>query len=336
MKNSLFILCSLILMYSCQSNPPDFSAQFISDPFENPPEDSALLFAPGTVSQGLYERDIAINKDRDEIFFGVLTGKHTCIMSMKKSGNQWTRPELASFSRDSRFFFLEPAFSPDEQRLYFLSTIPRIAEDSLPGWANQNIWYVERKEDGSWSEIKDLGDPINSGGGEFFPSFSNNGNLYFTWNAKDSPESYVKMARWTGEGFADPILLPENVNGKGQIFNACISPDESYLIGCASGRETNSGRTPLYYVFFNLGDGNWSEAINLQEKVNLPGSAAISPYISRDGKYLFFASTFSPEKNGDDNSLSAEEIYSHYSKPQNGLSDIYWISTDFISELKPE
>ncbi|MCF8380346.1 MAG: hypothetical protein K9H49_12255 [Bacteroidales bacterium] len=326
---------ALLLLNSCNEPGIDSQKSTIVDVFAIPPTDSSLLFAPGIVSQGLYERDIAISPDYNELFFGILTGKVTTIMQMKKENNEWTAPQVAPFANDPQFFFLEPALSPDGKRLYFLSTKPRIGEDTLQGWANQNIWYVDKLDDGIWSEMKDLPDHINTDGGEFFPSLSNNGNLYFTWNAKDSRKSYVKKAEWIDGKFMEAVFLPENVCGEGEIYNACISPDESYLIGCATGRDESSQRAAQYYVFFNLGEGKWSDAISLGETVNLPGTAAISPSITRDGKYLFFASDYIPDKSAEDKILNASKIYSTYNHPQNGLMDIYWIKTDFIEKLYP-
>jgi len=337
MKKLILLLCiaGFILLNSCNESGFDKQNSTMNDVFSTLPSDSALLFAPGIVSHGLYERDIAISPDNKEIFFGILTGGFTTIMQMTKENGKWSDPRVAPFASDSRFFTLEPAFSPDGKRLYFLSTKPRIGEDTLPGWANQNIWYVDKVDDGTWGEMKDLGNEINSDGGEFFPSVSNNGNLYFTWNAKDSRQSYIKKAEWKNGKFEKPEVLPENVCGDGEIYNACIAPDESYLIGCATGRDESSQRIAQYFVFFNLGDGKWTDAISLGDKVNLPGSAAISPGITRDGKYLFFASSYTPENKIEDNILTAEKIYNHYSHPQNGLMDIYWIEAGFIEKLRP-
>lgn len=331
----LFSTIMTLSLISCNYENTETAEIPRQDPFEIFPGDTARLFAHGLVSQGLYERDMAISPAYDELFFGVLTGNHNTIMHIKKQEDTWADPEIAPFATDSRFFYLEPAFSPDGQRLYFLSTKPMAGEDTLSGWANQNIWFVDRQEDGSWGEMSALEKTINTDGGEYFPSISNNGNLYFTYNAKDSRKSYVKKALWKEKKFSTPELLPGKVCGDGEIFNACIAPDESYLIACATGRDELSKSNPQYYVFFNLGNGEWTDAIHLGDKVNLPGSAAISPYITRDGNYLFFASSWRPEKDPQKYLIRAEDIYGNYSRPQNGLMDIYWISTDFIKNLNP-
>jgi len=38
--------------------------------------------------------------------------------------------------------------------------------------------------------------------------------------------------------YSQPEKLPSPVNGSWSIYNACIAPDESYLIGCVSGKDT--------------------------------------------------------------------------------------------------
>lgn len=334
MKYLYFFLATYVILSSCQ--PQDrVTTGTTFDPFALAPGDTARLFFPGYVSQGLYERDMAITSDYDELFFGVLTGKHNTIMHMKRVDGKWQGPEIAPFATDPMFFYLEPAFSPDDKRLYFLSTCPMEGEDTLSGWANQNIWYVEKQENGEWGEMKALDSIINTSGGEFYPSIADNGNLYYTWNEEGSRKSYVRKAEWNGKNFEEPEFLPENVCGDGQIFNASIAPDESYLVACATGRDDMSRQQPRYYVFFNLGEGKWTDAIYLGDRINLPGSQAISCSISRDGKYLFFASSFTPENEDPQKPLTAEDMYGHYTHPQNGLMDIYWISSDVIRELKP-
>jgi len=71
------------------------------------------------------------------------------------------------------------------------------------------------------------------------------------------------------------------------------------------------------------------------EIINPPGINAISPYISPDGNYFFFASilnTMDSLFNSDRIVLNQIKTYS--SSPQNGSSDIYWINTNTIQKLK--
>ena len=335
---AFIIIFSAFLFYSCdnQINSYKFGNEALTGtyPAESLPGDSALLFAPGIVSTGLYERDMAVSPNGDELFFGVSVSGINTFLQMKKISGQWQGPFVPSFAKDRKFINYEPAFSPDGKKLYFLTTRPTEGETEQPGFVNQNIFYVKKTEDGSWSDPIDVGAPINTKDGEFFPSIAKSGNMYFTRSYPKTRENYVYISKWEDGKFMEPVMLPESVNKSGSIYNACIAPDESFLIGCAAGREEDKpANTFYYYIFFNLGNGNWSEAVNPGEKMNLPNARCMSPSVSPDGKYLFFASSYSKESNGQE--LTLEDIYESYKHPQNGSMDIYWISTDFIKKLQP-
>ena len=84
----------------------------------------------------------------------------------------------------------EPAFSADGLKLYFLSNRPD--GDEPPG--DQDIWMVERNDSGEWGLPENLGDPVNTDGGEFFPS-TNDGALYFSRNEKGSGLNQIFRSR---------------------------------------------------------------------------------------------------------------------------------------------
>jgi hypothetical protein len=74
--------------------------------------------------------------------------------------------------------------------------------------------------------------------------------------------------------------------------------------------------------------------------VNTPGNRVVSPYVSPDGKYFFFASTRTAEgdqgqKDTAQARRSYEKIKRMASEPQNGSSDIYWVDASFIEGLRP-
>ena len=92
---------------------------------------------------------------------------------------------------------------------------------------------------------------------------------------------------------------------------------------------------PDYYIFFRNENDTWSKAINMGTAINAPGTYAISAYVTRDGKYLFFASHTGNEI-GDiaDPDLGLSAIQEYESRPMNGRSDIYWVDAGIIKDLK--
>ncbi len=63
-----------------------------------PPGSIPVLFAPGLVSTGLSERDVAISPDGSEFYFGVTFRSIATIMVTRLVKGRWTPPEVAPFA----------------------------------------------------------------------------------------------------------------------------------------------------------------------------------------------------------------------------------------------
>jgi hypothetical protein len=303
---------------------------------QTPPGDVPELFAPGIVTTGIYTRDVAMTPDGSQIYFGVLLGTASAIIETHRGPDGvWSAPEVAPFSRDSRFFNLEPHISPDGSRFLFLSTrVENPGPEDLRNWANQDIWVMDREGDG-WGEPYNLGAPVNSEESEFFPSMTLDGTLYFTRGLNGGQESYVYRSRLVGGQYQEPERLGPGVNSTANQFNAFIAPDESYLILCTGDRDDTLGGVD-YYVTFRRGDDEWSGPINLGEAVNTPLGGEFSPYVSPDGRYFLFMSTrpFPTESLPD--TLTWRYLKSFRQLPETGNAGIYWVDASFIQVLRPE
>ena len=300
-----------------------------------PPGDTPELFAPGLVTTGMYTRDVAMTPDGSELYFGVLLGSITAIVGTRRGEDGvWSEPEVAPFSKDSRFFNLEPHISPDGSKFLFLSTrVENPTPEELRAWSSQDIWVVDREGSG-WGEPYNLGAPVNSADAEFFPSMTLDGTLYFTRGVNDGQESYIYRARVVDGRYQEPERLGPEVNSTTNQFNAFIAPDESYLILCTGDREDSMGGTD-YYVVFRAPDDRWSGPINMGEKVNTPLDGEFSPYVSPDGRYFFFMSTRRIPAESIPDSLTWDYLKGFRQMPETGNSGIYWMDASFIGELKP-
>lgn len=303
---------------------------------QTPPGMEAELFAPGLVSTGLYERDIAISPDGSELYYGVVVGNRTTILVSRQEDGRWTEPEQASFINGFEYYYFEPALSPDGKRMLFLTNRPPEGEPPKSGWGYQHIWAVDRGDDGIWMEPYDLGPAVNANRAEFFPSVTESGTLYFTRAEGDGRYGIYRSPLIEGQ-YKSAEALPDEVNGKNNPYNACISRDESLLIACIAGRDdgVNTG-LPEYYVFFRTEEDTWSEGVNLGEGINFRNSSALSPHFSGDGKYFFFASNKTdPEYFSTARHLNWGLIQKIHRSPQNGSGDIYWVNAERIRRLNP-
>ena len=90
-----------------------------------------------------------------------------------------------------------------------------------------------------------------------------------------------------------------------------IAPDESYIVYSSRKPSEKPGFGLL--VSFRKRDGGW----NQPKTIDLGMSAGL-PFVSPDGKYLFFTGAEPGQSRG----------------PGPGVSDIYWASARIIEELR--
>ena len=98
------------------------------------------------------------------------TAKLKLYHSVKRSG-KWSVPKELSFSSD-QYSIAHPALSPDGQTLYFASDMPGTKGLS-------DIWKVAILGDGSYGEVVNLGDKINTEARETFPFVTSDNKLFF-------------------------------------------------------------------------------------------------------------------------------------------------------------
>lgn len=281
------------------------------------PGDRIELFAPGLVSTGQAERDLALSPNGHTLLTTLnQRGAPTLILYERPDGALWMPPRIAPFS--GTYPDLEPTFDPRDHSLWFCSKRPLPGETEVGDW---NIWRVEKGEKG-WGQpapVKGLNGP----GDEFYPSISNSGEVVFT------------ATREGGEGGEDLWLATEewgkwtirsagpSVNSAGPEFNSCWRPDGQALI-FSSVREGDQGGGDLY-ISERDGAGQWSQARALT-KLNSP-ALDYCPSFSPDGKQFWFTSR---RRMGSEPTHNLEELRKRLVSPGNGQDDIYWVSSKGI------
>ncbi|MCP4547675.1 MAG: hypothetical protein GY835_14540 [bacterium] len=300
---------------------------------QEPPGMTPELFAPGIVSNGLFNRDCIATADGKEMFIGLMHGGLTTVLWTRIVDGRWTPLEIIPFALGADFAVFEPALSPDGRTLYFLTNQAAAGQEPKPGWGNQNIFAVDREGDG-WGEPYPAPEPITTEAIEYYPSLTSDGTMYFTHHERRQPPSIYRSRLVDGQ-YTEPERLGAEVNCGEASYNAFVAFDESYIITCVSGREDMIGEAD-YYIVFRDEDDNWSEPRNMGDGINLPGTSASSAFVSRDGKYLFFSSDRTNDaENIPDGKLTLEILRKLDLGPQGGLADIYWVDAGVIEKLRP-
>jgi len=289
------------------------------------------IFAPGILSLGFHEHNIAISPDGKEIFFVAASSDFTryLIMTTKLKNGAWTRPEAAPFSGGRNDG--APAFSADGKRLYFSSRRPRAAGGTSA--EDFDIWYVERKDD-SWTEPLNLGGPVNTEKNEVNPSVMSDGTIVFQRIEKLGTLDWdLYMSSPKNGTYGVPGKLPEPVNTEANEAGPFIAPDGSYLL-FQSNRAGGYGVMDLY-VAYRTENGGWSEPVNLGDKINSSFSDW-GPVVSPDGERLFFSSFRNVQPLTPESHEYFEYMTSRLGMPSPGKGTLYWVEAKIIDELKPK
>ena len=326
MKITLLFILGIVVASCSNKNKPGNEAYF----GENLPGNEPQLFAPGFVNDGIATRDITFTPDGDEVYFGKNIGnsRYATILYCKNTKNGWTKPEVVSFARDSRYIYIEPCISPDGKKLFFVSNMGQEIDEN--NRFITDIWVADRVED-DWGTPYKLDTVINSPDPEFYPSVAANGNLYFTREDPLTRANTIYKSVFKNGTYQKPIPLSDEINCGRARFNTTIATDESFMIIPCIGMPDSYGGTDYYISFFNETKG-WSIPQNMGEKVNSATTFQYSASFSPDGNFMFFMST--KANNLATGKLDYKTLSNMHNAPESGNSNIYWIDASFIDTLK--
>tara|TARA_R110002072_G_scaffold23949_1_gene81867 strand:+ start:46204 stop:47211 length:1008 start_codon:yes stop_codon:yes gene_type:complete len=314
----ILALLVIVLTVSCNSRSSLSTPSLGNSPSQ--PE----LFWEGFISTQYYERDIAISKTGNEIIYTLGDYKQTkrALVSTKLLNGEWSAPEILGFSGE--YQDIEPFLSQNDNRLYFASNRPLHNTDESNDY---NLWYSER-QNGEWSSPVALDTIINTEGDEFYPSLSENGNLYFTASKPTGIGSEdIFMSKYINHSYMTPVVLDSAINTKTFEFNAYVSPKEDLLIFSSYGRKDDMGGSDLYYSVKNA-QGNWKEAKNMGPTIN-SDKLDFCPFIDWERNNFYFTS----ERIISEESIisSVDELKASANRTLNGYGNIFRISLDELN-----
>lgn len=184
---------------------------------------------------------------------------------------------------------MAPVISPDGLTLFFC----REGHPKNIGKKHQqDIWYSNLNSDGTWSEARNIGRPLNDDNENFVCSVSPDGNTLLLGNlyskkAKKLDQGF-SISNKNGDDWSFPEKLPiKNYVNKNKYSSAFLSNNSKILL---LGLEDNKSYGDMdLYVSFLGDDGLWSEPMNLGPTINTK-QYDDSPFLAADGITLYFAS----------------------------------------------
>ncbi|HBS87317.1 MAG: hypothetical protein A2W91_03785 [Bacteroidetes bacterium GWF2_38_335] len=191
-----------------------------------------------------------------------------------------------------------PSLTADEQILTTTVLLPKDSRYEISIMNSQEDFFISSKVDGEWSQIRNMGKPINTGNNEGAQSFSADGQWFF-YTVCERPEDFgscdIYFSRSLGEFWENPGNLGKPVNSAAWEAQPSISADGKTLFftsnraGGVRDPENERIVTQDLWVAYKSDDGKWSSPVNLGEPVNTYGNEC-SPFIHPDGRTLYFSS----------------------------------------------
>lgn len=197
---------------------------------------------------------------------------------------------------NSQYVDNHPVISADESILIFTSR----RDNTLGGGISDDgkfyeDVYISRKEEGKWTEAKNIGDPINTyNRHDATCGISIDGQkLYIYRDDLYDGTGNIYECKLKGHSWSEPVKLPKEINTRYHESSASLSPDGKTLYFCSQNPLGNKGigtHDIFKSTLITLDEKTqWSEPENLGEVINTEYSER-TVFIHPDGRTLYFSS----------------------------------------------
>lgn len=189
-----------------------------------------------------------------------------------------------------------PVLMPDGQTLWFTSR----RQGSTGGETDrsdqffEDIYYLE-KIDGAWSEPNNPGEPLNTPKHESTAGYFPAGKYLVIRRLNPSGDLFVAEGNMPKEVVTSK--LSKRINSRDDETTITFSPD-STRVWFVSTRKGGYGGKDIWMCQAKP-KGGWRKAVNAGPQINTQGNEE-SPFISADGKTLYFSSDRQPGMGGFD------------------------------------
>ena len=240
-------------------------------------------------------------------------------INMVKNINSNYKKKNLGTSVNSKYSEIAPIISPDGNTLY----IGREHDPRNIGEKNKyDVWYATRKEDGSWTTMKQMKSPINNSGDNLVIAVSPDGNTLwleglYTQSGKHLSDQGISISHRTATGWSVPKkVVIEKFYNKNEYESYCPTIDRKILIMSIE-RDDTYGSKDLY-VSFRLPNGNYSQPFNMGTDLNTFLNEG-TPFIAPDNKTLYFYSYGHPGYGSADIFVTKrlDNSWRKWSKPKN-------------------
>jgi hypothetical protein len=209
---------------------------------------------------------------------------------------------ILSNQLNTRFADQNPAVSGDETKMVFISKLQFY----------DAVFYSEKKN-GEWTPPRNITPELGVDGDVYPTCLSYDGTLLFVYRNDDFVGNLYSSTLVNGS-WTPLVKLNENINTKFWESHASISKDGNTLY-FTSNRKGGFGGLDIY-TSTKQSNGDWDPPVNLGSTVNSPYNEE-TPFITEDGRRLFFSSYGHYNMGGYDVFMSALNPDGSWANPVN-------------------
>ena len=196
------------------------------------------------------------------------------IYASSRAGGKWGAAQKVEIIKDTISVFAHPAVSPDGKYLYFVSDMPG-------GIGGKDIWRAPLSNSGL-GPVENLGEQINTPADEMFPTFRDNGILYFSSDGHPGMGGLdIFSARLDEWGIWHVENMKAPVNSQGDDFGMTFLVQEEEEGFFASNRGDARGYDHIYSFYQPSIKVLITGVVTNRDEEPVPG--AIVRVVGRDG-----------------------------------------------------
>jgi len=192
---------------------------------------------------------------------------------------------------------------------------------------NEDFYISFKDADGKWLESENMGAPLNSLAYEGAGCLSPDGQTMILAIAPDYLGDYgtgrtgfggcdLFISKKSGDTWLPPKNLGPNINTPNFESQPSLAPDGRTLYFIRGYRKGYDIVGQDIYSSQYIGNGQWSKAVRLSDKINTPGNEE-SVFAHPDGQSLYFASDGHPGMGGLDLFVSKKDTNGEWGEPVN-------------------
>ncbi len=208
-----------------------------------------------------------------------------------------------------------PVISADESTLIFTSR--RLGSTGGEKTDNdqflEDIYFCNKKTDGTWSSAKSIGTSINTFGSEANISLSADGQQLYVYRDVNGGDIYYSNLE--GDTWSGLLPLSSNINTPDWETHASLSLDGKTLYFVSNKKEGSYGGRDIWQSV-KLPNGQWSIPINAGPQINTKEDEE-APFLHPDGVTFFFSSKGHKNMGGFDIFKSIKDKNGNWSSPEN-------------------